>query len=133
MCCYFCWPSCGDANVRDTWRRVALTACALRYWGKEYDKEASKEAFDTLAASGLTFIDTAEVYGFGLSEQFTGEFGAPRAISSVALCRKRHSPPLLAAGPVSSVSAYLMTRLRASAARPHALSTTLVAVAFGTW
>ena len=46
------------------------------YWGygKEYEKEASKEAFDTLAANGLTLIDTAEVYGFGLSEQFTGEF-----------------------------------------------------------
>ena len=49
---------------------------ARSYWGygKEYEKDASKEAFDTLAASGLTFIDTAEVYGFGLSEQFTGEF-----------------------------------------------------------
>lgn len=25
-------------------------------------------------AAGITFIDTAEVYGFGLSEEYTGEF-----------------------------------------------------------
>jgi aryl-alcohol dehydrogenase-like predicted oxidoreductase len=51
-----------------------LTRAARSYWGKEYDKDAAKAGFDTLAASGLTFIDSAEVYGFGLSEEFTGEF-----------------------------------------------------------
>ena len=54
---------------------LSCAACCS-YWGygKEYEKDASKEGFDVLAASGLTFIDTAEVYGFGLSEEFTGEF-----------------------------------------------------------
>ncbi|GBF94827.1 aldo keto reductase [Raphidocelis subcapitata] len=46
------------------------------YWGygKEYDKSASLEAYKALIKAGLTFIDTAEVYGFGLSEEFLGEF-----------------------------------------------------------
>ena len=30
-------------------------------YGKEYGKEESRQAFDALVASGLTFIDTAEV------------------------------------------------------------------------
>ena len=60
-------------------RRACVAACAdaraaRSYWGKNYDKDAAKQAFDTLAASGLSFIDTAEVYGSGLSEEFTGEF-----------------------------------------------------------
>ena len=60
-------------------RRACVAACAdaraaRSYWGKNYDKDAAQQAFDTLAASGLSFIDTAEVYGSGLSEEFTGEF-----------------------------------------------------------
>ncbi|KAF6250865.1 NADP-dependent oxidoreductase domain-containing protein [Scenedesmus sp. NREL 46B-D3] len=46
------------------------------YWGygKEYGKDASQEAYAALMQSGLTFIDTAEVYGYGKSEEFLGEF-----------------------------------------------------------
>ncbi|WIA34227.1 hypothetical protein OEZ86_012580 [Tetradesmus obliquus] len=46
------------------------------YWGygKEYGKDASSEAYAALMDSGLTFIDTAEVYGYGKSEEFLGEF-----------------------------------------------------------
>ncbi|GLC36902.1 hypothetical protein PLESTB_000180300 [Pleodorina starrii] len=46
------------------------------YWGygKEYGKEESRAAYKALIRSGLTFIDTAEVYGFGKSEEFLGEF-----------------------------------------------------------
>eukprot|EP00775_Hariotina_reticulata_P010106 gene10106-10262_t len=46
------------------------------YWGygREYGKDSSKDAYDALMAAGLTFIDTAEVYGFGKSEEFIGEF-----------------------------------------------------------
>jgi hypothetical protein len=47
-----------------SWPHHASHTCAssCSYWGfgKEYGKDASKEAFDVLAASGLTFIDTAE-------------------------------------------------------------------------
>ncbi|KAG2495115.1 hypothetical protein HYH03_006725 [Edaphochlamys debaryana] len=46
------------------------------YWGygKEYGKEESREAFKAIMSAGLGFIDTAEVYGFGKSEEFLGEF-----------------------------------------------------------
>eukprot|EP00210_Caulerpa_lentillifera_P007002 g6696.t1 len=46
------------------------------YWGygKEYGKTESADAFRALLASDLDFIDTAEVYGFGKSEEFIGEF-----------------------------------------------------------
>ena len=43
------------------------------YW-RGWTKEDSFEAFKTALEGGCTFIDTAEVYGFGLSEEFIGEF-----------------------------------------------------------
>lgn len=42
--------------------------------GKEYGQEESRDAYKALMEKGLTFIDTAEVYGFGKSEEFLGEF-----------------------------------------------------------
>jgi aryl-alcohol dehydrogenase-like predicted oxidoreductase len=46
------------------------------YWGygKEYGQDASREAYNALTSAGINFIDTAEVYGFGKSEEFIGEF-----------------------------------------------------------
>lgn len=46
------------------------------YWGygREYGIEESRAAYKALISHGLTFIDTAEVYGFGKSEEFLGEF-----------------------------------------------------------
>jgi aryl-alcohol dehydrogenase-like predicted oxidoreductase len=43
------------------------------YW-VGWTKEGSRAAYDAAMAAGLTFIDTAEVYGFGTSEDFVGEF-----------------------------------------------------------
>lgn len=36
-------------------------------------KDESREAYDALISAGLTFIDTAEVYGYGKSEEFLGK------------------------------------------------------------
>lgn len=46
------------------------------YWGygKEYGREESEDAYKALTDAGVSFIDTAEVYGFGKSEEFLGEF-----------------------------------------------------------
>eukprot|EP00798_Chlamydomonas_sp_ICE-L_P025879 gene25879-11551_t len=46
------------------------------YWGygTEYGKEESRSAYKAIMEYGLSFIDTAEVYGFGKSEEFLGEF-----------------------------------------------------------
>ncbi len=42
-------------------------------FGKTYDKEVLKETFDAAYNAGLTFFDTAMVYGAGNSEKLLGE------------------------------------------------------------
>ncbi len=46
------------------------------YWGfgKDYADNEVQQAFTTSVANGITFFDTAEVYGQGRSEQLLGEF-----------------------------------------------------------
>ncbi len=46
------------------------------FWsfGKEYNETDLKQAFDNAIAAGVTFFDTAEIYGLGKSEQFLGQF-----------------------------------------------------------
>lgn len=46
------------------------------YWGygNGYDKADTQKAYEATIASGVNFIDTAEVYGFGMSEEFLGEY-----------------------------------------------------------
>jgi len=48
------------------------------YWGynNTYQKQDNKKAFEAILATQgkLNFIDTAEVYGFGLSEEFIRDF-----------------------------------------------------------
>src|SRR5258707_7922472 len=43
-------------------------------YGTGYAAGDVRAAFDAALAAGLTFFDTAEVYGLGRSEQFLGEF-----------------------------------------------------------
>jgi aryl-alcohol dehydrogenase-like predicted oxidoreductase len=43
-------------------------------YGKDYGSDQVKEAFKVALEVGTTFFDTAEVYGFGLSEDLLGQF-----------------------------------------------------------
>ena len=43
-------------------------------YGSDYDDKQLKEAFQAALETGTTFFDTAEVYGFGQSEEFLGQF-----------------------------------------------------------
>lgn len=43
-------------------------------YGHDYGREEVQATFETCVESGMTFFDTAEVYGQGQSEQFLGEF-----------------------------------------------------------
>ncbi|MBD2626165.1 aldo/keto reductase [Trichormus variabilis] len=43
-------------------------------YGDEYGEEQLQAAFHAALDAGVTFFDTAEVYGLGLSEQFLGKF-----------------------------------------------------------
>lgn len=46
------------------------------YWqyGRGYGESDVHQAFDLTLAAGINFVDTAEVYGFGKSERFIGQF-----------------------------------------------------------
>ncbi len=43
-------------------------------YGKDYGSDQVKEAFKVALEAGITFFDTAEIYGFGLSEELLGQF-----------------------------------------------------------
>ena len=43
-------------------------------YGRGYAEGEVRAAFDAAIAAGMTFFDTAEVYGFGRSERFLGAF-----------------------------------------------------------
>lgn len=43
-------------------------------YGKGYGENEVHDAFNATLDAGITFVDTAEMYGFGKSERFIGEF-----------------------------------------------------------
>lgn len=43
-------------------------------YGSDYDDKQLREAFQAALETGTTFFDTAEIYGFGQSEEFLGQF-----------------------------------------------------------
>ncbi|MDM9385769.1 aldo/keto reductase [Chlorogloeopsis sp. ULAP01] len=43
-------------------------------YGNDYGPKELQAAFDAAVEAGITFFDTAEVYGFGVSEQLLGQF-----------------------------------------------------------
>lgn len=43
-------------------------------YGQDYGAEDLRQAFDAAVAAGITFFDTAEIYGFGESERLLGQF-----------------------------------------------------------
>ncbi|MFQ4142461.1 aldo/keto reductase [Chlorogloeopsis sp. ULAP02] len=43
-------------------------------YGNDYGPQELQAAFDAAIEAGITFFDTAEVYGFGVSEQLLGQF-----------------------------------------------------------
>lgn len=63
---------------------VSLTPLCLGTWawgdklfwnyGNDYGSEQVEQAFDAAIEAGITFFDTAEVYGLGLSEELLGRF-----------------------------------------------------------
>ncbi len=52
-------------------------------YGRQYTDEDLREAFDTCVAAGITFFDTAEIYGWGRSERLLGRFMRERGVGLV--------------------------------------------------
>lgn len=47
---------------------------AMWGFGQDYGTADIRAAFDASLAAGIDFFDTAEIYGFGLSERYLGQF-----------------------------------------------------------
>ncbi len=56
-------------------------------YGKEYGASDVKQAFEASLSAGVTFFDTAEVYGLGKSEELLGQF-IQTAATPVAVATK---------------------------------------------
>jgi aryl-alcohol dehydrogenase-like predicted oxidoreductase len=61
------------------------------YW-TGWEKAECQKAFDASMDAGLTFVDTAEVYGFGQSERFLGEFMKQRTDGAVPQVATKYAP-----------------------------------------
>lgn len=79
-------------------------------WGRG-TAVASRDAFNASLDAGVTFVDTAEIYGRGLSERLVGRFTEKRAGAFVAT-KFAPLPYRLGAGAVAKALAASLTRLR---------------------
>eukprot|EP00877_Chromochloris_zofingiensis_P004358 jgi/Chrzof1/13923/Cz08g18010.t1 len=84
------------------------------YWGygRQYGKDASLEAYKALTDAGINFIDTAEVYGFGKSEEFLGEFMKTTSTSPIIATKYAPQPWRLTAGSVPKACKASLNRLQ---------------------
>ena len=62
------------SNLGDTDLRISSLGLGCVTFGREIDESASFEMIDRALAVGINFLDTAEVYGQGASEQVLGEY-----------------------------------------------------------
>ena len=62
------------SNLGDTDLRISSLGLGCVTFGREIDESASFELIDRALAGGINFLDTAEVYGQGASEQVLGEY-----------------------------------------------------------
>jgi aryl-alcohol dehydrogenase-like predicted oxidoreductase len=67
---------------------------ATRLWGygKEYNRSDVGEAFRTSMAEGVTFVDTAEMYGNGASERIIGEILREGAFEGTPIIATKFAP-----------------------------------------
>lgn len=62
-------------------------------YGSDYDASQLREAFNAALELGTTFFDTAEIYGFGLSEDLLGQFMQQTNASNVQIATKYGPAP----------------------------------------
>lgn len=83
-------------------------------YGKDYDSSQLKEAFLATVESGITFFDTAEIYGFGTSEQLLGDFMQQTGKSAIIATKYGPAPWRLFAQSVSDAVSDSLKRLQVS-------------------
>ncbi|CAG9462230.1 unnamed protein product [Pedinophyceae sp. YPF-701] len=87
------------------------------YWqdgskDKTYGKAGAREAWDAMQECGINFLDTAEVYGFNLSEKYIGEFDTDPASAQSPIIATKFAPL-----PWRQTSGSLVDACKASLAR----------------
>src|ERR1700694_316340 len=83
--CWRCWRGyrrsnleCVPANelptrpLGDSGLEVSVVGLGCNNFGRRMDLEATRAVVDAAIAEGVTFFDTADIYGLGASEEFLG-------------------------------------------------------------
>ncbi|MCD6483843.1 MAG: aldo/keto reductase [Candidatus Odinarchaeota archaeon] len=70
------YTTLGKTNIKISKIGIGTWQWGTKSWdyGKTYTKEDLKKAFNTAIEAGITFFDTAEIYGGGKSEELLGDF-----------------------------------------------------------
>ena len=63
----------GKTDLKVSLIGIGAWQAGFRSWGKGYTREDVIDAYRYAFENGINFIDTAEVYGYGLSEEIVGE------------------------------------------------------------
>ena len=82
-------------------------------YGSDYGSDQLREAFKAAMEAGTTFFDTAEIYGFGLSEEFLGQFVQQTAQPVQIATKYGPLPWRFTAGSVSDALTASLKRLQA--------------------
>jgi aryl-alcohol dehydrogenase-like predicted oxidoreductase len=64
----------GQSDIQVSPVGLGVWAWGARFYWGNFSRSDLEAAYDATISGGITFIDTAEVYGMGRSERFVGEF-----------------------------------------------------------
>jgi len=105
------------------------------YWGfgNDFAEKDVWEAFDESVRAGLTFFDTAEVYGSGRSERFLGEFIRKTHAAVVVGTKFMPFPTRLTGGTLAKALERSLGRLSLPAVHLYQMHLPLPPVAIETW
>lgn len=105
------------------------------YWGfgNDFAEKDVWEAFDESVRAGLTFFDTAEVYGSGRSERFLGEFIRKTHAAVVVGTKFMPFPTRLTGGALAKALERSLARLSLRTVDLYQMHVPLPPVAIETW
>jgi len=105
------------------------------YWGfgQSFAEKDVWEAFDESVRAGLTFFDTAEVYGSGRSERFLGEFIHKTHAAVVVGTKFMPFPTRLTGGSLAKALERSLARLSLRTVDLYQMHVPLPPVAIETW
>lgn len=102
-------------------------------YGMSYGKEEVRSAFKASLEGGLTFFDTAEIYGFGRSESLLGEFIAQTKSEVLVASKCFPYPWRLSAGALKRALAHSLKRIGIPQVHLYQMHWPLAPVAIESW